>query len=144
MISNAKCPCTIANLAGQASPLISVKGTQLELQGKRAHFLTSTCRLSPVTSAAILLFSSVYNNFSGLFSSQVFAIFSKQISKILFFLSLLHNSSLIPPAEGGCKFLFWQFENNKNIGFKWVSLLSSRNCKLQKLQFDNYRAGATP
>lgn len=114
VISNAKCPCTIANLAGQASPPISVKGTQLEFQEKRANFLTSTFRLSPVTSAAILLFPSIHNIFSGLFSSQVFAIFSEQVSKILFLLSLLYNSSLLP-AEGGCEFLFWQFENNKKM-----------------------------
>lgn len=112
VISSAKCPGPIVNLAGQASPLISVKGTQLELQGKRANFVTSTFRLSPVTSAAILLFSSICNIFSGLFSSQVFAIFSEQINKISFLLSLLGNSSLLPPAEGGCKFLFWQFEKN--------------------------------
>ena len=118
MISNAKCPCTIANLAGQASPPISVKGTQLEFQGKRANFLTSTFRLSPVTSAATLLFPNVYNIFSGLFSSQVFAIFSEQVSKISFLLSLLYNSSLLP-AEGGCEFLFWQFgkKKKKNVGF---------------------------
>lgn len=95
--------------------LLSVlKGLSWSFRKKRANFLTSTFRLSPVTSAAILLFPSIYNIFSGLFSSQVFAIFSEQVSKILFLLSLLYNSSLLP-AEGGCEFLFWQFENNKKM-----------------------------
>lgn len=74
--------------------------------------------------------------FPGLFSRQIFATFSKQINKIPFPLTLLHNPYLPSSARRGWKsFVQETWKEKKNVGFKSVLFLNCRNFNVQHLPF---------